>query len=218
VLALLNCSEATWGVVGKNLALVLVRSSENGMILSRECRATPVLVSSSLFSGPRNSVYVHRSLGHEEEEVFSGLNINWLFEDDAIQEFYPPAWRGIMTRRAFIWVQRKSLQLQRQSIFFLIENDHGPNYAIWLEYEFSNFSHVTPMRPRALSCRAACIEKGTTLAEKIIQDSQGTEVRLDWQEVPELGDTELSFRLDKGVRENTLWTVTIRVDKKQSFR
>lgn len=70
-LALLNCLEPKWREDGKSLALVMDRSPENHMILSRRCEAAPLLVPSKLFlkSGIAH-VYVHRSMGHWLDETF----------------------------------------------------------------------------------------------------------------------------------------------------
>jgi hypothetical protein len=135
-LARLNCSKFSGEEDGKSVALVISRSTENDMILSRHQGAAPVLVPSNLFLEPRTQVYVHRSIGHAVDGVFTGLMIRCRRFGDlaeySIPEFYPPARRY----GPLIWCQKKDLKSQHQSILFLIETVERPNYAVWLDYNF----------------------------------------------------------------------------------
>jgi hypothetical protein len=243
-LARMNVSHLHRKSAGDCLALVLERSRENDMILSRHSKTPPVFVPTRMFSMSTSNVYVSRISGHELDAISSGLCVRPPLsssqETCGIQEFYPPSWRhvlntnpGILNGETLIWCQRKNLESQNQSILFLIDAFEQP-VAVWLHYKFFPMliaSDIVLFRqrvlrtkdvvllPRELGCRAAFIKTGffgKTLAEVIIQSNDILEDALDWQEVLDFGDTELRFEVDKERESNeNIWTVNIEVKEKQ---
>ncbi|OBT69679.1 hypothetical protein VE03_00990 [Pseudogymnoascus sp. 23342-1-I1] len=196
-LARLNCSEPSWVEEEKCLALVMEdQSPENHVILTRRCEVAPLLVPSKLFSTSHSTrVYVHRSMGHWLDETRSGLQIQcWLFGKKAtynIREFYPPAWRSILTSNSVMWFERKGLISKHQSIVFLVEDANRPNYVVSVDYTFRpNHGNLAP---RELKFCAAFVEKDITLAEEI--NRVGAD--LDWQDALDFGDSELRMHLSK---------------------
>jgi hypothetical protein len=215
-LARLNCSAAGALGEGKSLALPLVRSRENDMILSRQCQTMPILVPSDLFPTSATTVYVHRLKGHREDAFFPGLIILCkLFGAEAtynVPEIYPPSWRGVLLHDDLI-CQQQNLESQYQSILFLVDEPELPKYAVWLLYKFLLVDDE--LHPRQLECRAALVETRKTLAEVIVRHKEGLVTALNWQEVLDFGDAELRFEIDQRDISDHVWIVNIEVSRKQ---
>lgn len=220
-LARLNCSELKSREYGKSIALVMERSPENHMILSRRCEAAPLLVPSKLFLKSSNShAYVHRSMGHWLDEAFSGLKIQFsLFGDEVkcnVQELYPPAWRGILSSNPIIWYEPTSLISNHLNILFLVDDADRPNYVVWVDYTFR--PNVRNLAPRELKFRAAFIKEGMTLAEVMINKKDVVDTALDWQEVLDFGDSDLRMQLSKRRELGfDVWIVSLNVNNKQKL-
>jgi Heterokaryon incompatibility protein (HET) len=221
VFARLNCAPHDRKGDGMSLALSLVRSKDNDMLFFRHRGATPVLVSSNLFSHTLAHIYLHRSIDRPPKVFLSGLSIESIGQDfrqpgrhkyaHKIQEFYPSTWTGIING-SYIWDPQNHSEFQHQNILFSIENDENrgswPNYAVWLEYRYSPTQLFRQLVPKKLKCRASILQKGKSLAEAIIQNRGVIKAALDWQEALDLGVSKLSFRVD----DSNTWAWALHIE------
>jgi hypothetical protein len=226
VLAQLNCS--TQDLMGdeRSLALVLLRSRENDMVLIRHCATPPVLIPSTLFPEDRVHVYVRTTMTDLPalESVFSGLSLqsHYLQEEAKIVEFYPPEWLD-GTLSFYLEEHPRNLSSRHQNILFLIQSPDGPNYVLWLEYSFARdvdpFKFLTTcLIPQSINWRAAFLARDKTLAEMIIESRGRIEHALDWHGILDLGNSELCFEKVKhqhGLRRNELWNMLLTIKEKE---
>jgi hypothetical protein len=206
VLARLNCSTQDSMGGEKSLALVLLRSRENDMMLIRHCATPPVLIPSALFPEERAHVYVSTSMTDfpSLERVFSGLKLRChsLQEEAKIIEFYPPRWLD-GAYRDYFHEHPRNFSLRHQNILFLIQCRDSPNYVVWLDYWFARtpagLAQVfkTLLRPQRINWRAAFLARDKTLAEMMIESRGRLEHALDWHEVLDLGESRLCIEYVK---------------------
>jgi len=211
----LNCSSFQ-DRGSKSIALPLIRSIKDEKTFSR-VRGAPVLVSSSLFpESTRAHVYLHRGeadLGHFFVCRFK-TNL-WLLRKEAsymVEEFYPPAWREILSN-GVMWNQRENLETQQQSILFLCKIVGWPNFAVRIDYTFQLGD--SQLRPQELQYHAAFSEKGKALAELMIENRERMEAALDWRESLDFGNAELTFSLDKPELNGKTWVLQVNISEKQ---
>ncbi len=206
----------------KSIALPLVRSCKDENTFSRFASCAPVLVPSTLFlESTRAHVYLHRKWAGEYIYARCGLQVQcWSLGKRAefpIYEIYPPAWRDGLLGWSFMLNYQEYLELKQQSVIFLCENDHWPNFAVRIDYDFQMVDRN--LLPRELQYYAAFVEEGKALAEIMIKNRGGMEAALDWQGSLDFGDTELIFRLDKTkprlVGLLNLWILNIEIRVKQ---
>jgi hypothetical protein len=213
--ARVNCAESPSTRTEEILAIALVQSKENDMIFSKPYNTRPICLPSNLFSNVGH-IYLHRSLGHRRERVFSSLQVQLSFgllDKYIISELYPPDWLAIFKETGDLWGQElETLQSGHQDILFLVDHTDWKRFAVWIDYSFLLRRHI--LEPRELKCRVASVEGDKTLAELLLRQSVSTspiEKALDWKEVLDLGRVELKTELTKTKDTyGETWTVCIK--------
>jgi hypothetical protein len=214
--ARVNCAESPNTRTEETFAIALVQSKENDMIFSRPCAMRPICLPSNLFSNVGH-IYLHRSLGHRRELVFSSLQVQLSFgllDKYIISELYPPDWLAIFKNTGFLWGQElETLQSGHQDILFLVDHTDWKRFAVWIDYSFLLIDAT--LEPREIKCRVASVEGDKTLAELLLRKSFSTspiEEALDWKEVLDLGRVELRTELTttEDAFSEEIWTVCIK--------
>jgi hypothetical protein len=215
----LNCS--LFSERGLNsIAIPLVRSTEDNSTFSRPRECPPILIPSSLLAlapHTRTQAYLHRDLADWVDVYFCGLKVKALILSKTpritFSEFYPPAWRAILSH-GMMWNRQAHLERQQQSILFLCESDLEQDFAIRIDYRFQLSRWL--LRPQELQCRAAFIARDKSLAELMFNNGGKTEMEnaLDWQERLDFGKVEWFSSLDKEM-EDEYWTLNIVLREKE---
>ena len=129
-----------------------------------------------------------------------------------ITEFYPPAWRGILSDG---YAQKVKPELNWEKIVFRALSPGGLSYfAVQLDCSYQAVTEGPKLID--IQYRVAFIGKDLALAEVLMIESQkGVGMMLDWQESLDFGKAELTFDLDKGSSKNRTWILDIKITEKQ---
>jgi hypothetical protein len=125
-----------------------------------------------------------------------------------VTEFYPPAWRGILS---YAYVQKVNSKANHEKIMFRVLRPEG-DFAVQLYCRYHLGRELTKLID--IRYHVASISKGITLAEVFMAESQEESTKLLlWQASLDLGNENVTFDLDKSDRRK--WILDINITEKQ---
>jgi hypothetical protein len=204
----------------KCVAVPLIGSldDDNFFTIARGCPLA--LVSSFLFTeSSRAHIYLRRGFDHKRNIFECDFEIRCsIFDREVpygelnlmITEFYPPAWRGLISGD---YTEKVKPELKWQQILFRVHLTGLSDFAVQLDCSYEPMM-VVPLLTE-IRYRAAFIEKELALAEVLmIESEEGAEKMLNWQESLDFGNAELKFDWHKRNARGT-WILDINITAKQ---